>query len=57
MVLVSGYPNRGDVWSQLDPGVRRPPVLAGVSRHSRVCAYDRPNTVTPAGDSLALQPQ
>jgi pimeloyl-ACP methyl ester carboxylesterase len=54
VILVSGYPNRGDVWSQLDPGVRRPPVLAGVARHSRVCAYDRPNTVTPAGDSLAL---
>jgi pimeloyl-ACP methyl ester carboxylesterase len=54
VILVSGYPNRGDVWSQLDPGVERPPVLAGVARHSRVCAYDRPNTVTPGGDSLAL---
>ena len=54
VILVSGYPNRGDVWSQLDPGVRRPPVLAGVARYSRVCAYDRPNTVTPGGDSLAL---
>ena len=54
VILVSGYPNRGDVWSQLDPGVNGPPVLAGVARHSRVCAYDRPNTVTPAGDTLAL---
>ncbi len=54
VILVSGYPNRGDVWSQLDPGVSGPPVLAGVARHSRVCAYDRPNTVTPAGDTLAL---
>ena len=54
VILVSGYPNRGDVWSQLDPGVRGPPVLAGVSRYSRVCAYDRPNTVTPVGDALAF---
>jgi pimeloyl-ACP methyl ester carboxylesterase len=54
VILVSGYPNRGDVWSQLDLGVRGPPVLAGVARYSRVCAYDRPNTVTPTGNSLAL---
>jgi pimeloyl-ACP methyl ester carboxylesterase len=54
VILVSGYPNTGDVWSQLDPGVRRPPVLSGVARYSRVCAYDRPNTVTPAGDSVAF---
>ena len=54
VILVSGYPNRGDVWSQLDAGVRGPPVLAGVSRYSRVCAYDRPNTVTPVGDALAF---
>jgi pimeloyl-ACP methyl ester carboxylesterase len=45
VILVSGYGNGGDVWSLLDPGVRRPPVLAGVARHSRVCAYDRPNTI------------
>jgi pimeloyl-ACP methyl ester carboxylesterase len=45
VILVSGYPNGADVWSLLDPGVRRPPVLAGVARLTRVCAYDRPNTL------------
>ena len=45
VILVSGYGNGADVWSQLDPGVRRPPVLAGVARYSRVCAYDRPNSI------------
>jgi pimeloyl-ACP methyl ester carboxylesterase len=44
VVLVSGYGNGADVWSALDPGVSRPPVLAGVARSTRVCAYDRPNT-------------
>ena len=45
VILVSGYGNGADVWSLLDPGVRRPPVLAGVARYSRVCAYDRPNSI------------
>jgi pimeloyl-ACP methyl ester carboxylesterase len=45
VILVSGYGNGGDVWSMLDPGVRRPPVLAGMARYGRVCAYDRPNTI------------
>ena len=45
VVLVSGYGNGADVWSLLDPGVRRPPVLAGLARSARVCAYDRPNTI------------
>jgi pimeloyl-ACP methyl ester carboxylesterase len=45
VILVSGYGNGADVWSRLDPGVRRPPVLAGVARFARVCAYDRPNTL------------
>ena len=45
VVLVSGYGNGADVWSQLDSGVKRPPVLAGVARFARVCAYDRPNTI------------
>ena len=45
VILVSGYPNGADVWSLLDPGVRRPPVLAGVAWSTRVCAYDRPNTL------------
>ena len=50
VILLSGYGNGGDVWSQLDPGVRRPPVLAGVARSSRVCAYDRPNSILQQPD-------
>ena len=52
VVLVSGYPNTGDVWSMLDDGVAGPPVLAGVARSSRVCVYDRPNTLTSDGVSV-----
>jgi pimeloyl-ACP methyl ester carboxylesterase len=45
VIVVSGYGNGADVWSMLDPGVRRPPVLAGLARFTRVSAYDRPNTI------------
>ena len=45
VILESGYGNGGDVWGLLDPGVRRPPVLGGIARFARVCAYDRPNTI------------
>ena len=45
VVLVSGYGDGATTWSVLDPGVRGPAVLAGVSRSTRVCAYDRPNTL------------
>jgi pimeloyl-ACP methyl ester carboxylesterase len=52
VVLVSGHGNAADTWGLLDPGVRRPSVLAGVARYSRVCAYDRPNTfLLPEGRS------
>ena len=45
VILLSGYGNGADVWGLVDAGVRRPPVLAGVARFARVCAYDRPNTI------------
>jgi pimeloyl-ACP methyl ester carboxylesterase len=52
VILVPGLGNAGDVWSVLDPGVRRRPVLPGVARSTRVCTYDRPNTfLTPEGRS------
>ncbi len=52
VVLVSGYGDGATTWSVLDPGVREPAVLAGVARSTRVCAYDRPNTLLrPEGRS------
>ena len=45
VILVSGFGNAGDVWSQLDPGVTGPSVLAGIGRFAHVCTYDRPNTI------------
>ncbi len=50
VILISGFPNAADVWSLLDPGVSGPPVLAGVSGFTRVCAYDRPNTPLQSGE-------
>ena len=49
VILVSGLGNGADVWGLLDAGVSRPPVLAGVARFARVCAYDRPNTLLQSG--------
>ncbi len=61
VILASGYGNGADVWNMLDPGVRRPPVLAGVARHARVCAYDRPNaylqTERPGRSDPVAQPR
>jgi pimeloyl-ACP methyl ester carboxylesterase len=45
VILVSGLSNAGDVWSHVDPGVRGPAVFPGVARLTRVCTYDRPNTL------------
>jgi pimeloyl-ACP methyl ester carboxylesterase len=61
VILVSGYGNGADVWGLLEPGVRRPPVLAGLARFTRVCAYDRPNTILqpdrPGRSDPVLQPR
>jgi pimeloyl-ACP methyl ester carboxylesterase len=45
VILVPGIGPAGDVWSHLDPGVRGPAVFPGVARLTRVCTYDRPNTL------------
>ena len=50
VILISGFPNAGDVWSLLDPGVKGPPAMAGIARLTRVCTYDRPNTVLQTGE-------
>ena len=61
VILASGYGNAADVWSAREPGVRRPAVLAGVARRSRVCAYDRPNsyllTERPGRSDPVAQPR
>jgi pimeloyl-ACP methyl ester carboxylesterase len=49
VVLVSGVGDAADVWSFLNPGVNGPAVFSGVARLTRVCAYDRPNTIQPDG--------
>jgi len=50
VVLVSGYHDSSDPWTQADvlsllPGAVGPPVLPGLARSQRVCAYDRPGTL------------
>jgi pimeloyl-ACP methyl ester carboxylesterase len=50
IVLISGYHDSSDPWTQQDvlsllPHAVGPPVLPGLARDNRVCAYDRPGTV------------
>ncbi len=56
VILMSGFPNAGDVWSLLDPGVKGPPAMAGIARLTRVCTYDRPNTVLQTGEPGRTDP-
>jgi pimeloyl-ACP methyl ester carboxylesterase len=45
VLLEAGLRNRGDIWSTpLDETDRRTMVYQGISRFTRVCAYDRPGT-------------
>lgn len=44
VVLVSGRSDRSDIWDK---------VLPGVAKFTRVCAYDRPGTVTIKGENVA----
>lgn len=53
VVLVSGRADRGDIWQTLaDPNQPGPAVLPGVATSTRVCAYDRPGTVTITGEHV-----
>lgn len=50
VILVSGYHNSSDPWVRPDvlsllPQAVGPPVLPGLARRNRVCAYDRPGTL------------
>lgn len=48
VLLVSGYRTRADVWTdpQLGPANGHPMVFPSVAGETRVCAYDRPGTLT-----------
>ncbi len=48
VLLVSGYRTRADVWTdpQLGPANGHPMVFPSVASETRVCAYDRPGTLT-----------
>ena len=54
VVLEAGYRSSANVWSE-DLHQSRAPrtmVLAGVAAFTRVCAYDRPGTVTTVNDNV-----
>jgi pimeloyl-ACP methyl ester carboxylesterase len=54
VILESGAGGRADVWSQdlANPDSNRTMVLPGVAAFTRVCAYDRPGTLTQNNSSL-----
>jgi pimeloyl-ACP methyl ester carboxylesterase len=53
VILVSGRSDRSDIWHTLadtaKPGLA---VYPAVAKFTRVCAYDRPGTVTIAGNAI-----
>jgi pimeloyl-ACP methyl ester carboxylesterase len=55
VVLVSGYHDSSDVWTQADlltpiGEAKGPPVFEALAASHRVCAYDRPGTIRYIGD-------
>lgn len=53
VVLVSGRTDRSDIWQSVaTPEQSGTPVFSGVSETTRVCAYDRPGTVTITGEHV-----
>lgn len=55
VVLVSGRTDRSDIWQTLaDPTNSGPAVFPAVAKFTRVCAYDRPGTVTIAANAIEL---
>lgn len=54
VVLEAGYRSPATVWSEdlVDPSSRRTMVLPGVSRFTRVCAYERPGVAALLEDGL-----
>jgi pimeloyl-ACP methyl ester carboxylesterase len=54
-VFVSGRTDRADIWSTVaNPQQPGPAVYPGVATFTRVCAYDRPGTVTITGDNVEV---
>jgi pimeloyl-ACP methyl ester carboxylesterase len=53
-VLISGYRNDADIWDTiaLAPDADQTAVLPGVATFTRVCAYDRPGTMSRVRTSL-----
>ena len=54
VILESGAGGRADIWSRdlQEPAGTRTIVLPGVAAFTRVCAYDRPGTLTERNPSL-----
>jgi pimeloyl-ACP methyl ester carboxylesterase len=50
VILVSGYPNAGGIWSVQSEELPQPPVMPAVAGFTRVCAYDRPGTLLVRDD-------
>lgn len=52
VVLVTGYRDTSDIWSRDQRNLTDPRtmVMPALAEFTRVCAYDRPGTVTPVGD-------
>ena len=49
VVLEAGGGDTSDVWSLRLPESHQTPVMPAVAGYTRVCAYDRPGTVSPSG--------
>ena len=47
VILISGYRNNAAIWT-VAPGPGLTPAFTGVAGFTRVCAYDRPNTILDA---------
>jgi pimeloyl-ACP methyl ester carboxylesterase len=55
VILEAGLRNTGAIWSTpADRNDKRMTVFQGVSRFTRVCAYDRPGTTLGGGDELEI---
>ena len=56
VLLESGYHDSADLWTLSDatPPVPAEPVLPGIARTQRVCAYDRPGTLRYAENSGSI---
>jgi pimeloyl-ACP methyl ester carboxylesterase len=56
VVLEAGGGDTSDIWSYRAPGSEQTPVQSAVARYTRVCAYDRPGTVSPSGQPSRSDP-